>query len=66
MDLRIDIKGQRKDVPVCIIYTINQYIACTGDMKFFLKVPVSLKKAAQNEEAPIFHSTHRHCTACIT
>jgi cellobiose phosphorylase len=44
MDLRIDIKGHRKDVPVYIIYTVNQYIACTGDMKFLLKVPVSLKK----------------------
>jgi cellobiose phosphorylase len=44
MDLRIDIKGQRKDVLVCIVYTINQYIACMGDMKFLLKVPVSFKK----------------------
>jgi hypothetical protein len=44
MDLRIDIKGQRKDVLVCIIYTVNQYIACMGDIKFLLKVPVSLKK----------------------
>jgi hypothetical protein len=45
MDLRIDIKGQRRDVPVCIIYTVNQYTACTGDMNYLSKVLVSLKKS---------------------